>query len=387
MAAPAERTSHGYQDERSNEQLLLDSLRIRNPRAWMAVTNNQGTLMPRSLLKLCKNQAVQLGSQDAEHLLQGLLDAEPQQSDNPDGTSKPFSPTDSESLKTQFAQLCRQFASGKQCLTYEEWLNWDELDGCRGAGGSISTEAARSLWLRWVGDGNSANETDFVRLAQVMRQECGLATTIQSFIRGSVGRRTARHHADACHKQSTCLEAVKLAPYNPTPDCAIKQVLDTLEVQSGDTLFDLGCGDGRMLLAAARRGARAVGVEYDTRFAEKASRAIREAKLESLAKVICGDAQTANLSEATKIFVYLVPDGLRRMNAALSDASQRGVPIASYLFSLPGWSPHAVLTAETRGAECKVWIYRDSAALPILGNESEQPAMQNWWFLQVAVCV
>ncbi|CAE7205815.1 unnamed protein product [Symbiodinium natans] len=377
MAGTAEREPDaGYQSNianESNESILLDQLRLRNQRAWMAVTNSQGMLMPKSLLKLCMKQAVPTENQNAEHLLRGLLEAELKRSDTP-GECKEV---DTESLRKEFLRLCQQFAPEKECLAYEEWLRWDGLDA------TISAEGARSLWLRLVGPGKSASEEDFLRLARVMRQECGLATTIQSFLRGNAGRRRARHEAREASDslENTCLEnAAKLAPYNPTPDCAIKQALDALGVQSGDTLYDLGCGDGRMLLAAARRGARAVGVEYDSRFAQKASEAIREAGLESLAEVICGDALKTNLSDATKIFVYLVPDGLRMMSVALSDASRRGVPIASYLFALPGWSPSAVLTSDTRSIECKVWMYQDFTASPMVESsrdktEEEKPAL------------
>ena len=365
--------SAGYKPRDAAKHLvgdLLQQLRLQNPRAWMAVTNSQGWLMPKSLLTLCKKQAVFIGSEDPEHLLQGLLESTTDKtSAGPD--RKQVERIDLDYLKLQYAQLCQEL--GQTCLTYEDWLNWEGLDTSETS--AISREGARSLWLRLVGEDKVATETDFLQLAQVMQQECGLATTIQSFLRGTAGRRKARCHAEeAGHDhQTACLENVtKLAPYNPTPACAIEQALDALSVRSGDILYDLGCGDGRMLLAAARRGARAVGVEYDVRFARKASEAIQRANLGSLAEVICGDALKTNFSKATKIFVYLVPDGLRMMNFALSDASRRGVPIASYLFSLPGWSPHAVLAADSRSAECKVWVYLDSTALPKGGSASDE---------------
>ena len=151
---------------------------------------------------------------------------------------------------------------------------------------------------------------------------------------------------------------------SPSVQGAIHQALEALHVGHNDLLYDLGCGDGRLLLAAAQRGAKALGVEYDTRFVEKALAKIEEFGVSHLAKVICGDAFETDLTPASKIFVYLVPDGLRKIEPSLCAAMKRGTPIASYMFSIPGWSADDVLTAETRAAECKVWIYQSPKCLP-----------------------
>merc|ERR1712098_338955 len=73
-----------------------------------------------------------------------------------------------------------------------------------------------------------------------------------------------------------------------------------------------------------------------------------------------GDAYLVDLMPATKIFVYLVPAGLQRMAPALDKALRRGVPIASYTFSLPGWEPVQTFTPEDRSSDCKVRLYRCS---------------------------
>jgi len=284
---------------------------------------------------------------------------------------------DESKLKDEFRHLLEVSGShpgsaqGTQ-LSFQAWLSWKWLKDRIGPAGSsaiITPEAARDLWIRVLGCSSeasaevSAGEQQFVALANALSLECGRATSIQSLMRGRAGRQQAQ--LSQARQASRCLDGVaKLAPFNPTPACAVNQALDALQVGPGDILYDLGCGDGRLLLAAARRGARAVGIEYDERFVERARAAASDAQLSDLVSIICGDACTVDLALATKVFVYLVPEGLQRMEPALAAALRSGKPIASYTFSVPAWEPSEVLTAGTRAPECKVWVYSNIEALP-----------------------
>ena len=128
----------------------------------------------------------------------------------------------------------------------------------------------------------------------------------------------------------------KLAPFNPTADEAIATALDLAEVASDDVVYDIGCGDGRTLVAAAARAARCVGIEYDPVFSARAEAKAAAAGLSDRITIITGDALVVtDLSEATVVFVYLVPDGLRKMLPLLTEALDRGVRIVSNIFSLP----------------------------------------------------
>jgi len=80
-----------------------------------------------------------------------------------------------------------------------------------------------------------------------------------------------------------------LAPFNPTPRAAVEAALDMLDVKSGDVVADLGCGDGRLLVAAARRGATAVGVELDETHAARASSNVAAAGVADRATVVSDD--------------------------------------------------------------------------------------------------
>ena len=341
---------------------LMVQLKAKHPRAWMTVTNREGVLVPKCLKKLCEKEGLPV-EQDTESLLQALLDLPSLGG----GSAKPQGKavdSGEDFLRQQFRKLCisLDIASEPLQLSLCQWLSWDWLAARTGPSGIITSDASSELWRRVVGCCDYAGEEEFVALGRALQEECGFATTIQSFLRGCSDRQKAHSEAQAQQTSDRC--GIKLAPYNPTPDCAICQALDAFCVKPDDVLYDLGCGDGRLLIAAAQLGARAVGVEYDPRFAEKAKLAVQDAGLSELATVICGDAFAADLTPASKIFVYLVPDGLRRMQPALTAAIKRGVPIASYTFSMPGWTAHEVLTAETRSTECKVWVYRNDTCLP-----------------------
>ncbi len=92
-----------------------------------------------------------------------------------------------------------------------------------------------------------------------------------------------------------------VAPFYPTPDSVINRLMDLTAVGPTDTLYDLGCGDGRVLVAAARRGARAVGYELDPELVRDAVQIARTGGVEHLVRVVRADAATADVSDATVI--------------------------------------------------------------------------------------
>ncbi|KAG2489871.1 hypothetical protein HYH03_011673 [Edaphochlamys debaryana] len=149
-----------------------------------------------------------------------------------------------------------------------------------------------------------------------------------------------------------------VAPFYPTPDSVISRLLDLTAVKQGDVLFDLGCGDGRVLLAAARRGARGVGFELDPQLAADALQAAREAGLEKLVKVVRADAASADVSEATVIALYLSDHGNSRLLAGVSRTLRPGTRVASFYFpvGLPGWEQKLTHTDRTDGLV--VYLYK-----------------------------
>jgi protein-L-isoaspartate O-methyltransferase len=140
-------------------------------------------------------------------------------------------------------------------------------------------------------------------------------------------------------------------PFVSTPDDVVAAMLDLAEVKEKDTVFDLGAGDGRIVIAAARdRSARAVGVEIDPELVEHAREAIKAAGVTDRAEVRRGDMFKENLSRATVVTMYLKP----LVNAQLRPQLEQlppGARVVSHMFSMPGARPAKKVTiksAETR---------------------------------------
>ncbi|MBP7776305.1 MAG: class I SAM-dependent methyltransferase [Acidobacteria bacterium] len=102
----------------------------------------------------------------------------------------------------------------------------------------------------------------------------------------------------------------------PTPPALVETMLDMAGVAPDDVVMDLGSGDGRNIIAAAKRGARAIGVEYNPDMVALATRLADEAGVAERATFIEGDMFTADISQATVMALFLLPDNLERLRRA-----------------------------------------------------------------------
>jgi SAM-dependent methyltransferase len=129
------------------------------------------------------------------------------------------------------------------------------------------------------------------------------------------------------------------AKFVTTPPEVVAAMLDLAEVSENDTVYDLGSGDGRILLAAARdRNAKAVGIEIDPELVKKSRQAIAEAGLESKIRVIRGDLFKQDLTPATVITLYLRPDVNARLRPQL-ERLRPGTRIVSHQYTIKGAKP------------------------------------------------
>mmetsp|Transcript_20649 Transcript_20649/g.29878 ORF Transcript_20649/g.29878 Transcript_20649/m.29878 type:complete len:185 (-) Transcript_20649:255-809(-) len=132
----------------------------------------------------------------------------------------------------------------------------------------------------------------------------------------------------------------KLAPFNPSNLEVVLTALNLLKLNSDDVLYDLGCGDGRLLIRAAQTwGIKGVGIEYDLKWVTAAQSKVEAAGLESLVSIMHANILDVSFDEATAIFLYLVPDGIRKIRDRLIQKLQSGARIVTYMFSIPDINP------------------------------------------------
>lgn len=129
------------------------------------------------------------------------------------------------------------------------------------------------------------------------------------------------------------------AIYFPTTFPVVKQMLKLGQVNAKDTLIDLGSGDGRILIAAAHLGAKAIGYEINPFLVWKSRRLIRQAKLEKLAKVYWRSFWKADLSQATIITVYLFPNLMNRLQRLLEKKVHHSLRVVSNKYPFPHLLP------------------------------------------------
>jgi hypothetical protein len=128
--------------------------------------------------------------------------------------------------------------------------------------------------------------------------------------------------------------------YLPTPYPVVEAMLRLAGVRPGDRLFDLGAGDGRIVIAAAREyGIHAVGIELDPNKATEARANVRRAGLDPLVEIRQGDVFTADLSGATVVTLFLFPEINARLEPRLRAELAPGTRIVSHRFGLGGWPP------------------------------------------------
>jgi SAM-dependent methyltransferase len=143
----------------------------------------------------------------------------------------------------------------------------------------------------------------------------------------------------------------------PTPPVLVEKMLDMAKVTSRDYVIDLGSGDGRNVIAAAKRGARALGVEYDRELLALARKNAIEAGVGERARFVEGDMFEADISGATVLALFLLPDNLQRLKPKFSRLP-RGTRIVTNGFPIDGWEAKEVDKVDGDcGSWCTAYLY------------------------------
>lgn len=129
-------------------------------------------------------------------------------------------------------------------------------------------------------------------------------------------------------------------PYIPTPQQVVDRMLDIAGVTKHDFVIDLGCGDGRIVITAARRfGARGLGIEIDARLVAEARELARKAGVANRTQFDVQDALATNLAEATVLTLYLGPDLNEKLMPRILQTMRPGARVVSHDFPLGLWQP------------------------------------------------
>jgi SAM-dependent methyltransferase len=137
----------------------------------------------------------------------------------------------------------------------------------------------------------------------------------------------------------------------PTPEALVEKMLDMAKVTPDDVVMDLGSGDGRNIIAAARRGATAIGVEYNPEMVALSNRLAAEAGVAGKARFIEGDMFTADISKATVMALFLLPTNLERLRDTFLKL-RPGTRMVLNTFAIPEWDPDVTERIES---DCVSW--------------------------------
>lgn len=183
----------------------------------------------------------------------------------------------------------------------------------------------------------------------------GLAIMVSALGLGWPENRNAVLHADDNDRDSS-----HIAPFVPTPHEVVNRMLELAEIKQGDVLYDLGSGDGRIVVAAARQfGIRAVGFEVDPVLVKDSRQIIKRAGLEELVEIREQDIRSVDFSPASVVTMYLYPAANLRLRPVLMRELKPGSRVISHDFGMGSWKPdHVERLRDTAGLPRTIYRWR-----------------------------
>lgn len=161
-----------------------------------------------------------------------------------------------------------------------------------------------------------------------------------------------------------CLDAQQfnradnLAPYIPSPQEVVDKLLEAARIKPGETVYDLGCGDGRIIITAAQKyKANAVGIELNPEIYQRTAARVKALGLEDHVKVLHANALKADLRDADVVTLYLLTSSNDRLKPNLERDLKPGARVVSNDFPIPGWKPHFVVKTTAGGMTHNIYVY------------------------------
>jgi precorrin-6B methylase 2 len=149
--------------------------------------------------------------------------------------------------------------------------------------------------------------------------------------------------------QDSGLESKKIVPFVPTPQEVVDGMLTLAQVKKGDTVYDLGSGDGRIVITAAKKyGVRAVGFEIDPELLKQSRANIKKEGVEKLAEIREQDILTVDLSPASVLTMYLLPSVNLKLKPKILSEMKPGSRVVSHAFDMGDWKPDKTIQIDGR---------------------------------------
>jgi protein-L-isoaspartate O-methyltransferase len=165
----------------------------------------------------------------------------------------------------------------------------------------------------------------------------------------------------AANGSAAAQEIEKLAPYYPTPETIVQKMRELGGLKAGEKMFDLGSGDGRIVIMAAQKfHAQAVGIEMDKDLFKQSTEKIRKLGLEKSARIINGDIFKQNYGSADLLTVYLLPMSNDKVAPMLEKQLRKGARVIAHDFEFKAWQPEKVVTIDDdgEGRSHTLYLYR-----------------------------
>jgi 16S rRNA A1518/A1519 N6-dimethyltransferase RsmA/KsgA/DIM1 with predicted DNA glycosylase/AP lyase activity len=153
----------------------------------------------------------------------------------------------------------------------------------------------------------------------------------------------------------------KLAPYYPTPETIVEKMLQLGGLKAGEKMFDLGSGDGRIVMMAAKKfKADATGVEFDDSLFKQSMDRIKNLGLAPTARIIHGDLLKQDYSSADLLTVYLLPLSNDKLSPILDKQLRKGARVVAHDFEFSAWTPVKIedIDDDGEGRSHRLYLYR-----------------------------
>jgi protein-L-isoaspartate O-methyltransferase len=152
--------------------------------------------------------------------------------------------------------------------------------------------------------------------------------------------------------------AERLAPYVPSPQAVVEVMLEAAALKPGETVYDLGCGDGRILITAAQRfKAKGVGVELSEELAHQTQEHVKRLGLQNRITIIHGNLLEADVSPADVVTLYLETGSNALLRPRLEQSLRPGARVVSHDFMMRGWKPTRIEKVEVSHRTHTIYVY------------------------------